>query len=282
MGESVKSATPHIERRDIHFDVADHLTPTWLMSNHYITAFCDALSMLFPHGERFFIKSVNAYAAKLTDPVLKEQVREFIAQEALHTREHEAYNQALAERGCDRELMEGRVRDALNRTRVPARCLAVTVGIEHLTAIFAHMILRDPSLFEDAPEPLRDLWTWHCLEEMEHKGVAFDVYQAVTADWPAWKRYVLRCAAMISATRGILAVQNANILTILEQRGYSTGGFLPLRSLWMKFVWPGYYRRALPHYLRYYLPGFHPWQAREVKAAASWRTHFKAKMERKA
>lgn len=284
MGHSAADSAPRIERRDIHFAVADHLTPTWMKGDPYLTAFCDALSMLFPEGERFFIRSVNAYADRLEDPVLKEQVRAFIIQEALHTREHEAYNRALAERGCDIALMEARAGAALNEAKAQLTRLAVTVAIEHMTAMFAHMVLRDPSLFADAPAPLRDLWTWHSLEEMEHKGVAFDVYVAATAalGLSPWKSYALRCVVMLKATKLILGVQRANMLTVLEGRGYPTRGRERLRRLWLMFGLPGYYRRGLPYFLRFFRPGFHPWEAREDGTAEGWRQRFKDMMERAA
>lgn len=282
MGDSATSTAPLIERRDIHFGVGEHLSPTWMNGDPYLTAFCDALSMLFPEGERFFIRSVNAFMTDIKDPALKEQVRAFVIQEALHTREHEAYNRALAERGCDMALMERRATAALAVPKGRFARLAATVAIEHMTAMFAHMVLRDPAFFAGAPEPLRDLWTWHSLEEMEHKGVAFDVYQAVTADWPGWKRYLVRCVVMLKATRLILGVQHANMLTVLEERGYPTRGRARLRRLWLLFGRPGYYRRVLPHFLSFFRPGFHPWNTREDKTAGGWRRRFKDMMEQAA
>lgn len=280
----IDATLPRIERRDIHFRVAEHLTPTWMKGDPYLTAFCDALSMLFPEGERFFMRSVSAYQDQLHDPVLKAQVRAFVIQEALHTREHEAYNRALAERGCDIAVMEGRAAATLAPVKAKITRLAVTVAIEHMTAMFAHMVLSDPSLFDDTPEPLRDLWTWHSLEEMEHKGVAFDVYQAVTAamGMSRWKRYALRCLVLIQATRLILKVQHANMLSVLEARGYPTGRRARAHRLWLLLVSPGYYRRGLPYFLRFFRPGFHPWQAREVKGSDRWRRRFREMMERAA
>ncbi len=271
------NALPRIERRDIRFGVAESLTPTWMRGDPYLTAFCDALSMLFPEGERFFIRSVNACVDQLQDPVLEQQVRAFVVQEALHTREHEAYNRALAAHGCDVAIMEGRAAAALGTARAKISRLAVTVAIEHLTAMFAHMVLRDPSLFADAPEPLRDLWTWHSLEEMEHKGVAFDVYLAVTGamGMSPWKRYALRCLALLQATRLILKVQHANMLDLLEARGYPTTGRARWYRLWLMFGSPGYYRRGLPYFLRFFRPGFHPWQQPEDKGAEAWRQRFR-------
>jgi predicted metal-dependent hydrolase len=40
------------------------------------------VSFAFPPGEKFFIHSVQNYQDRITDAVLKEQVKQFIYQEA--------------------------------------------------------------------------------------------------------------------------------------------------------------------------------------------------------
>ncbi len=274
-----RSAALVLAKRDIHFDIAGSLTDTWLDGHHMRTAYCDALSALFPEGERFFIRSVTPYIPLIKDPVLKEQARAFIVQEALHTREHEAYNQALVAGGCDVAAMEARVAVALERVKTPLIRLATTVAVEHLTATFAQTVLDNPKVLASAPAALRDLWNWHALEEMEHKAVAFDIYLIATADMTAWKRYALRCAVLIAVSRDIHAIHIANFRQVLEERGQPTGFGAWVKGLWNLIVAPGYYLRALPHYLRFFRPGFHPWDTAEVKAAAGWRERFRDMME---
>src|SRR6476620_10309137 len=50
------------------------------------------LSAVFPDGEDFFVRSVRHYRDRVTDPVLKQQVKGFIGQEAMHGREHRVFN----------------------------------------------------------------------------------------------------------------------------------------------------------------------------------------------
>jgi len=54
------------------------------------------LSAVFPDGEDFFVRSVRHFRDEVTDPALKRQVAGFIGQEAVHGREHRAFNDRLA------------------------------------------------------------------------------------------------------------------------------------------------------------------------------------------
>ena len=57
-------------------------------------------------------------------------------------------------------------------------------------------------MFRGLSENVRNLWLWHAVEEIEHKHVAFDVYQQVFANLPQrrkaceqlqWGLLVARC-----------------------------------------------------------------------------------------
>jgi len=142
-----------------------------------------ALSSLFPDGEDFFVRSVRHYRDRITDPELKRQVAGFIGQEAMHGREHRAFNDRLAELGYPTKLFETLTRKGLAfREKVaPATSnLAATAALEHFTATLAELVLTDDEVRGAFGHPaVRDLFLWHALEESEHKAVAFDVYKAV-------------------------------------------------------------------------------------------------------
>lgn len=246
--------------RDIHFPVNAVTERDWFDKDPFRSAYCDALSVLFPLGERFFIRSVQHYLDQIKDSGLREEVRAFCIQEAYHTREHEVYNQRLANQGVDVALMEESVKKSLSMAKHPITKLAATVAIEHLTATFAHMVISDPKLFEKADPVFRNLWTWHALEEMEHKAVAYDVFLEATKGVSSWKRYMLRCVSMISVTTELHRVQISHLVTIMRLREQSTGIGMWLKFLWLFFFIPGFYRKSLLYYLRIYIPGFHPWK----------------------
>lgn len=265
-------------RRDIVFDIGEDAQRDWYEGDPLRSAYCDALSVFFPVGERFFIAAVRAYARRIDDPALKEEVRAFCVQEALHTREHEAYNDTLRGHGYDVEGMEARAARALDAAKWPLRRLEVTAAIEHLTATLAHLVLENPDVMARVPAPYRDLWTWHCLEEMEHKGVAFDVLQRVLADSPAWKRYLQRSVPLAVVTFELHRVLFTNIHEILRVRGFSTGFRHWGSVFWLLFGRPGWYRRVMGYYLRYYRPGFHPWEVGEPPDVQRWRDHFDSRL----
>src|SRR4051794_41543154 len=64
------------------------------------------LSSVFPDGEDFFVRSVRHFRDQITDPELKRQVGGFIGQEAMHGRQHRAFNDRLAELGYPTKQVE--------------------------------------------------------------------------------------------------------------------------------------------------------------------------------
>lgn len=150
-----------------------------LLSSHFTAA----LSALFPDGEDYFVRSVRHYRDSIDDPVLKRQVAGFIGQEAMHGREHRAFNERLDKLGYHSKLIEGIVRKGLKfrqKAAPPIANLALTAALEHFTATMAELLLTsEESRQQIGHEAVRDLFVWHALEESEHKAVAFDVYRAV-------------------------------------------------------------------------------------------------------
>ncbi len=140
------------------------------------------LSSVFPAGEDFFVRSVRAYRDQINDPELKEQVRHFIGQEAIHGREHRelnerfdqlGYNTAKADRWTDRVLK-------LRTKHGPAIVnLGITAAIEHFTAVLGETLLSTDQPDSLGHEGIKSILLWHALEECEHKAVAFDVFRHV-------------------------------------------------------------------------------------------------------
>ena len=166
---------------------AEDATPKYFVADDIARSHVAAmLSAVFPEGEDFFVRSVRNYRDQITDPVLKEQVKGFIGQEALHGREHRAFNQRLQELGYPTRFTDKRVKIGLGifSKIAPKRTqLAFTAGLEHYTATLAEALLRDDAArAEFTTDEIRTLFTWHALEETEHKSVAFDVFQHVCGD----------------------------------------------------------------------------------------------------
>ena len=141
------------------------------------------LSSVFPDGEDYFVRSVEAAQARVTDPGLRRDVEGFIGQESMHGREHRVLNERLAEVGYPTRAIGAYVR-WLFRTRERIHSqrlhLAFTAALEHYTATLAETLLTDPDArAQIGHDGVRYLLLWHALEESEHKAVAFDVYREV-------------------------------------------------------------------------------------------------------
>lgn len=139
------------------------------------------LSSVFPDGEDYFVRSVEAALDDIDDPRLRREVEGFIGQESMHGREHRALNEHLAELGYPTRAIGAYVRGLTSlRERFQGRRanLAYTAALEHYTATLAETLLGDPEARAVVGhQGVRELLMWHALEEAEHKAVAFDVYR---------------------------------------------------------------------------------------------------------
>lgn len=243
--------------RRMDFDFPADLPRYWYKGNPWLTHFFNGMSAVFPDGERFFIDTVRNYQEQVTDPVLKQQVRAFIGQEANHGKEHEAFNRLLEERnGVPVSRIVGYVKQRLARMREQLsqeRQLAVTIALEHFTAILANQLLENPEVMADLDAAYGDMFTWHAVEETEHKAVAYDVYQSVGGS------YANRVRAMAITTVMFSLHQFAFMTWMVARDGKLTDikGFAEFVRFML--VDPGPMRRMLRDYLDYYKRDFHPW-----------------------
>lgn len=149
--------------------------------NATATLFFAMLSSWFPPGERFFMNSVRNYRDLVQDVRLKDQVSGFMGQEAIHGREHDRLNALLEQRGIDLRFPVAAVKLGLGLLeRLPKSTqIAATTFMEHFTALLAEELLENPQFAERADPEMIKLWQWHAFEELEHKAVAYDVYELV-------------------------------------------------------------------------------------------------------
>ena len=231
----------------------------WWAGDAFGTAWHNALSATFPRGEAFFIEAVKAHREG-ADPKLEAEIRAFVKQEINHTREHIAFNRLAEDHGYDIKAIDKRVAEmlALTKDRPVIVNLAATMALEHYTAMMAQEFLANPNHFKDADEEVRKMWEWHAVEEIEHKGVAFDTWNHATRDWTPFRRWKLRSLMMLIVSFNFFRNRWTDTLELLAQDGI-TGW----KAKWGLFkyltVKPGVVRRIFPAWLAYFKPGFHPW-----------------------
>ena len=85
MNSKSKKVIPIVRKPEFNFD---NLETHYLNNNPVATHFVNSLHMIFPDGEKYFIRSLKAFSDKISDPELQERVRAFIHQEAQHMNAH--------------------------------------------------------------------------------------------------------------------------------------------------------------------------------------------------
>lgn len=262
--------------RDIRFDLEAARKGHWLGGDPVGTAVFNALSLTFPDGERLFMDAVRHYRPQLSGKLL-DDVKGFIAQEAIHSREHHALNLLIDRDRYPAAEVEAEIRQRTTfaRTRGPMAMLISTIALEHFTAMMAEMHMAHQDLFDDADPGIEKLWRWHAMEETEHKAVAYDVFMEVTKDWSPFLRYRRRVISM-----AIISFMFTRNITRYAARLLEADGYEPKAALKAvkRYVWktPGLFARGWKTYLAWYRPGFHPWDQDNRPELAGWKAEFDA------
>lgn len=226
----------------------------WFYDSVFTSQTANAISLLFPAGERFFVRSVKHYLPRITDPTLRARARAFFGQEGSHGHEHERTFEMLEAQGFRiREWLDWYERFAFERLEniaPPVLRLSATVALEHFTAALAEVSLTK-GFFAHAHPQMRQLLLWHSAEELEHKSVAFDVLQEVDP------RYWVRMVGLVVAFAALMGFWRSSARMLLRQEpGYTKAQLVRERN---EARARGQNHKALfAAILPYLRPGFHP------------------------
>src|SRR5437879_4404108 len=146
---SVQSHTCSVPTRTMEFDAwLDDLPKHFAGNGDIVMSHVLAvLSSVFPDGEDYFVRSVEAVRDRIEDPRRREEGEGFIGQESMHGREHRALNERLAELGYPTRAIGTYVRRLTSfreRFNSERANLALTAALEHYTATLAETLLKDP------------------------------------------------------------------------------------------------------------------------------------------
>lgn len=183
-----------IKARRVQFDLSE--TPLhWLRDDPFGTHLINGIHMLLPAGEFWFCRVYNKALPLITDPALRADVEGFIRQEAIHARVHVGAQEYLHKHDLDTEayiaranLLFGKLLSdaplgmpALQRKFLEKHWLILRVGviaaIEHFTGLLGDWALNHKGWERNGDPVMTDLFTWHLAEEVEHRTVAFDLFQ---------------------------------------------------------------------------------------------------------
>src|SRR5258706_5728007 len=122
--------------RDLDVDLSG-VPRRWVANNAFMTAVSNGINMLFPHGERFFVRWVYHFLHQIDDRKRRADIKGFAGQEGRHARAHDEFNEILRSQGYEIDAFLTRYQ-RLSRwieDRLPAALnLAGTAAAEHFTA----------------------------------------------------------------------------------------------------------------------------------------------------
>lgn len=203
---------PKLKVRNVQFNF-DKVPKHWILGSAIATHFVNSMHIVFPEGEKFFVRSVRRFAKDIKDENLKKEINSFCGQEGVHAREHQRFWEVMEEQQLNPQPFadflkitafsgkysyENLSRGILNKIQPNLGdkfALSVTTALEHYTAILANALFHEPIATNKniAPQML-ELLHWHASEEIEHKAVCFDVLKEVDDS------YILRVSGMGLAT----------------------------------------------------------------------------------
>ncbi|PKM21738.1 MAG: metal-dependent hydrolase [Gammaproteobacteria bacterium HGW-Gammaproteobacteria-14] len=182
-----------LKARKVKFDLSNspvHWLPGDVFSSHLI----NGIHLLLPAGELWFCRVYNKALPFVTDPLLREEVQGFIRQEGVHAQAHRKGEAWLQQNGYDihefRRKADWMFEQFLGENPFALPFLkrkwsehqwlifrvGVVAAIEHFTGLLGDWCMNNTSWDQGDPV-VADLFRWHLAEEVEHRTVAFDVYE---------------------------------------------------------------------------------------------------------
>ena len=147
------------------------------------------LSMTMPYLEPYLIRTMKVVKEHIDDPQLVADVRHFSQQEGHHYRNHAIFNKQI--RAAFAEPVADRLRgieaaleadyQRFTRSKSLRFNVAYAEGFEAMTCAAA-LAMAEGGAFDSLP-PGGEIWPWHMAEEIEHRTVAFDVFQALVGSY---------------------------------------------------------------------------------------------------
>ena len=238
---------------------ADEFHPLCIAGSSVLSYTHLATGLYVTHLEPFFVKSLRRVMDQIRDEALREDADRFSRQEAQHYRRHMDFNKAVFAHGYPgleqrvealKRDFEGFLAHKTDRFRI-----GYIEGFESFTTQFALRVLAS-GLYDHrhTAREIGTLFKWHMLEEVEHRNVAFDVYEHLYGDylyraricWASQNhmfRFIDDCARLMSSAD--VARHGQRCCITIRQRALMARSRLGMRA---RTMLPGYtpHRYAIP------------------------------------
>lgn len=214
--------------------------------------------------ESFFIQDGRAILPTIKDPLLQQQVENFVRQEASHSAEHHQVNKMLSDWGYPIHWAQQEMHKVLKKVDGPDQAqlrMAITVAGEHFLGELGYIWVVDKKLMAGFDPTMKKLFQWHGYEELEHHHVSVDCY---------YHLYGKNLSSYLVRLKGIWIASFVIGPVILKvhrrfNRVDGVGGLKDiLELLKFQFVSPAFALRLARKVLPILSPRFHPNKFRNV------------------
>lgn len=252
--------------RKVPFIFPEDIDPHWNRAKPEWSQMVNGASLAMPFLEPYLIRTMRKALEKIDSQELKAEVKLYMGQEGQHYQQHRKFNDILIRHGyaglLDIEAQMKDEFDGFESNRSLNFNLAYACGFESMALGLGHWLVKEREyLFGGSDTRVASLILWHFVEEVEHKNVAFDAYQAVCGN------YFLRVFGTFFATLHVMKFNRKAYRVMLEKDGL-WGDF---RSRWalLKMIMRFFKGMALP-LLSACVPGHHPSRVKDPEWFHSW------------
>lgn len=252
--------------RKMPFSFADALDPHWNNNRPEWSHMVNGASLAMPFLEPYLIRTLRKALAKIDDEELRLEVKLYMGQEAQHYQQHRKFNDLLISQGYPELLAIEEQMKAdfahFETNRSLTFNLAYACGFESLALGIGHWLVKNRDyLFGGSDSRVASLILWHFVEEIEHKNVAFDAYQAV------YGNYFYRVFGTLFATLHVVKYSRKAYQAMLKNDGLWTN----LSSRWALLkMTTRFLANMLPALLKACRPGHHPSTVKDPQWCLEW------------
>ena len=236
----------------------------WFDNSPFKTHYLNAISIIIPAAENVVIHVIKETRPLLTDPVLKEQVGEMLAQENWHSFSHRKYNEWLTRIGLPApelavQYIHGvqHIKYYVDKYIGQKVWLPLVICGEHMFSATMEYFLERPKLLAQMHPHFRQAWVWHFLEELEHKGSSMDMWND-TKHIYNYKRWRIHVAFALYMIR--FKVRHFGMVVKLLKHDKQLWKWKTFKDAAVfLFGWDGINVQTFLPLIKIFKPNFHPW-----------------------
>ena len=257
---------PELPARKIPFEFPNDINPHWNEAKPEWSHMVNGASVTMPFLEPYLIRTMRRALDKIESPQLKKDVKGYIGQEGQHFQQHRKFNNILIENGYQELVpIEEQMKkefDDFEKKRSLKFNLAYAAGFETMALGIGHWLIKEREiLFGNSDSRVASLVLWHFVEEIEHKNVAIDAYNAV------FGHYFYRVFGIFYATLHVVKHSRKAYKAMLVRDGL--WGSLASRWKLQKMIFR-FLKNMIPSMLEGCLPTHHPSKIKDPKWSVDW------------